>query len=115
MSPTIIEDGASGNLTIKFKGSTNKAASYLAHVLIHDGYSKNVRSQSWVINVSPKENDIPIVTITYPIESLRIDKGVTFKTSWESTDLNQIVGHELFITNNPTNEDLWIEIDSKIP
>ena len=115
LSPTIIEDGASGNLTIKFKGSTNKAASYLAHVLIHDGYSKNVRSQSWVINVSPKENDIPVVTITNPIESLRIDKGVTFKTSWESTDLNQIVGHELFITNNPTNEDLWIEIDSKIP
>ena len=111
---TVIEDGSGGNLTIRFKGSTNRAASYLAHVLIHDGYSKNVRSQSWVINVSPKENDIPVVTIIDPIESLRIDRGVTFRTSWESTDLNLIVGHELFITNNPTNEDAWIPIDTNI-
>ncbi len=115
LKPTVIEDGAGGNLTVKFKGSTNKAASYLAHVLIHDGYSKNVRSQSWVINVSPKENDIPIVTIIEPIESLRIDKGTAFKTSWESVDLNHIVGHELYVTNNPTDEDLWIEIDKEIP
>lgn len=115
LKPTIIEDGSGGNLTIKFRGSTTKAASYLAHVLIHDGYSTNVRSQSWVINVSPKENDIPIVTIIDPVESIRVDKGVTFKTSWESVDLNHIVGHELFITNNPTNEDTWIPIDRDIP
>jgi hypothetical protein len=115
LKPTVIEDGSGGNLTIKFRGSTTKPASYLAHVLIHDGYSKNVRSQSWVINVSPKENDIPVVTIIDPIESIRIDRGVTFRTSWESVDLNHILGHELFITNNPTNEDTWIPIDKDIP
>jgi hypothetical protein len=115
LKPTIIEDGSQGSLTIKFKGSTIKPASYLAHVLIHDGYSKNVRSQSWVINVNPKENDIPIVTIIDPAESLRIDRGVTFGTSWESIDLNHIVRHELYITNNPTNEELWIPVDQNIP
>jgi hypothetical protein len=115
LRPTVIEDGSSGRLTIKFSGSSNKAASYLANVFIHDGYSKNLRSQSWVINVSPSENDIPIVTIIDPARSIRVDKGTTFKTAWEAFDLNHIIGYQLFITNNLANENQWIEIDKDIP
>ena len=115
LKSTIIEDGSSGKLTIKFSGTSDKAASYLANVFIHDGYSHNLRSQSWVINVSPSENDIPIVTITDPANRLRIDKGTTFPTAWEAYDLNHILGYELFITNNPANEDTWTTIDKNIP
>jgi hypothetical protein len=115
LKPTVIEDGSGGKLTIKFSGTSDKPASYLANVFIHDGYSQNLRSQSWVINVSPSENDIPIVTIIDPATSLRIDKGTNFKTSWETTDLNHIIGYELFVTNNPANEDTWIAIDQDIP
>lgn len=115
LKPTIIEDGSSGKLTIKFTGSSDKAASYLANVFIHDGYSKNLRSQSWVINVSPSENDIPVVTIIDPARSLRVDRGTTFRTAWEAYDLNLIIGYKLYITNNPANEDTWITIDEDIP
>lgn len=111
----VIDDGSDGRLTLKFSGSTQKAASYLANVFIHDGYSKHLRSQSWVINVSPSENDIPVVTILEPEQSLRIDRGTTFKTSWKATDLNHIVGYELFIANNLANQETWIEIDRQIP
>jgi len=111
----VIEDGSGGKLTIKFSGKSDKPASYLANIFIHDGYSKNLRSQSWVINVSPSENDIPIVTIIDPASSLRIDKGTSFNTKWEVTDRNHVVGYELFVTNNPANEDAWIALDRDIP
>jgi hypothetical protein len=114
LKPVIIEDGSNGKLTIKFRGSSNKAASYLANIFIHDGYSKHLRSQSWVISVSPKENDIPIVRIIDPIQSIRIDRGTSFKTSWEATDLNHIIRYELYITNNPANEESWKAIDTDI-
>jgi hypothetical protein len=55
------------------------------------------------------------VTITEPAESLRLDKGTTFKSSWEATDRNFIERYELFITRNITDEDLWIPIDKDIP
>ncbi len=115
LNKTIIDDGSSGRLTIKFSGRADKPASYLANIFIHDGYSKNLSAQSWVINVSPGENDIPVVTITEPAESLRLDKGTTFKSSWEATDRNFIEKYELFITRNITDEDLWIPIDKDIP
>jgi hypothetical protein len=115
LKPTIIEDGSGGNLTIKFSGKTDKPASYLANVFIHDGYSQNLRSQSWIINVSPSENDIPIVTVIEPTSSLRTDKGTTFKTTWEANDLNHIINYGLFITNNPANEDAWIPVSKDIP
>ncbi len=115
LNKTIIDDGSSGRLTIKFSGRADKPASYLANIFIHDGYSKNLSAQSWVINVSPGENDIPVVTITEPAESLRLDKGTTFKSSWEATDRNFIERYELFITRNITDEDLWIPIDKDIP
>jgi hypothetical protein len=115
LKKTIIDDGSSGRLTIKFSGRADQPASYLANIFIHDGYSKNLRSQSWVINVSPKENDIPIITIVDPSESLRIDKGITFKSSWDSRDRNLIERYELFITRNITDEEQWIPLDKNIP
>ncbi|KUK67588.1 MAG: seg [candidate division WS6 bacterium 36_33] len=115
LNKTIIDDGSSGRLTIKFSGRADKPASYLANIFIHDGYSKNLRAQSWVINVSPRENDIPVVTITEPTESLRLDKGTTFKSSWKATDRNFIEKYELFITKNITDEEQWIPIDENIP
>lgn len=115
LKPVIIEDGSNGKLTIKFRGSTDKAASYLANVFIHDGYSTHLRSQSWVISVSPNENDIPIIKIIDPVESLRINQGESFRTSWEANDLNHIARYELYITNNPSNEDEWKTIDKNIP
>jgi hypothetical protein len=114
LKPIIIEDGSSGKLTIRFRGTTNKPASYLANVFIHDGYSQHLRSQSWVISVSPKENDIPIIRIIDPSESVRIDQGESFKTTWEAADLNHIVRYELYMTNNPANENEWKLIDKNI-
>jgi hypothetical protein len=114
LKPLIIEDGSNGKLTIKFSGSTNKPASYLANVIIHDGYSKHISTQSWVISVSPKENDIPLVKIISPLDSLRIDKGDNFNASWEASDLNQIIKHQLFMASNPTDEDSWITVDDNI-
>lgn len=115
LNKTVIDDGSAGRLTIKFSGKADKPASYLANIFIHDGYSKNLRAQSWVINVSPRENDIPLVTITEPTESLRLDKGTTFKSSWEAKDRNLIERYELFITKNVTDEQQWIPIDENIP
>ena len=115
LNKTVIDDGSSGRLTIKFSGKADKPASYLANIFIHDGYSKNLRAQSWVINVSPRENDIPVVTITEPTESLRLDQGTTFKSSWKATDRNLIEKYELFITKNVTDEQQWIPVDKNIP
>ena len=115
LKKTVIDDGSSGRLTIKFSGRADKPASYLANIFIHDGYSKNLSAQSWVINVSPRENDIPVVTIIEPTESLRLDKGTTFKSSWKATDRNLIERYELFITKNITDEQQWIPIDRDIP
>lgn len=110
----VIEDGSNGSFSIKFRGTPDKAASYLANVLIHDGYSTHVSSQSWIINVSPKENDIPVIKILDPVESLRIDRGAIFRTAWEASDLNHISRYELYITNNPANESDWKEINKDI-
>jgi hypothetical protein len=115
LKPVIVEDGSDGKLTITFRGNTDKAASYLANVFIHDGYSKHLQSQSWIISVSPNENDIPTIKIIDPIESLRINQGDSFRTAWEATDLNHIIRYELYITNNPSNETEWKTVDSNIP
>ena len=114
LKPLVIEDGSDGDLTIKFSGSTNKAASYLANVIIHDGYSKHISTQSWVISVSPEENDLPQISILSPLDSLRIDKGDTFKTKWDATDLNQITKYQLYMASNPTDEDSWSVVNESI-
>ena len=114
LKPVIVEDGSNGKLTIKFSGSTNKPASYLANVIIHDGYSKHISTQSWVISVSPEENDIPSVNILSPLESLRLDKGDTFKAKWDATDLNQITKYQLYLASNPTDESSWKTVNDNI-
>jgi hypothetical protein len=112
---TVIEDGSNGKLTIKFRGSTSKPASYLANIFIHDGYSTHLRSQSWVISVSQDENDKPVITIIQPTQSLRLNLGDTFKTAWSAQDLNLIEKYQLYFSSNPANEDTWITIDDNIP
>jgi len=114
LKPTIIEDGSNGKLTIKFQGSTDKPASYLANVFIHDGYSKHLASQAWVISVSPAENDIPIVRILSPVASTKLDKGDSLQVSWEASDLNQITKYELYVSQNPADQSSWITINNNI-
>lgn len=114
LKPTIIEDGSNGKLTIKFRGSTELPASYLANVFIHDGYSKHLASQTWVISVSPAENDIPIVRIISPYQSTKINQGETISAAWEASDLNQITKYELYLSQNPADESSWKTINNNI-
>jgi hypothetical protein len=114
LKATVIEDGGNGRLAIKFRGSTETPASYLANVFIHDGYSTHLSSQSWVISVSPAENDNPVVTIIEPASPTRITTEDTLPVRWEAQDDNHIVKYELFVSSNPTNEKTWITIDNDI-
>lgn len=115
LKPTIIEDGGNGRLTIKFRGSTDQPASYLANIFIHDGYSRHLASQSWVISVSPKENDIPNVKIIDPSEPILIKEQDILKVAWDSRDLNHITKFEMYVSSNPANEKSWITINRNIP
>lgn len=115
LKEVVLEDGANGSLKIKFKGTPDKPASYLAYVLIHDGYSSHVSTQSWIISAGQNENDIPKIKITDPATSMRINQGETFKASWQATDLNHISQYNLFMTNNPADESKWIPIEKNLP
>ncbi len=115
LKAVVIEDGSNGKLSLTFRGYTDKPASYLANVIIHDGYSKHVRSQSWVISVGQAENDIPKVKIIEPEGSFRIDAGKTFDSAWEVSDLNHIPSFELFMTKNVTDEKSWKKIGETLP
>ncbi len=115
LKPSIIDDGGDGKLTIKFRGTTDKPGSYLANVFIHDGYSKHLSSQSWVISVSPEGNDNPIVTIIEPEQSITIKDGKPIKISWEAVDNNGIIRYEIYISSNPVNELAWDPINLEIP
>ncbi len=114
LKAVVIDDGSGGKLTIKFRGSTNTAGSYLGNVFIHDGYSKHLSSQSWVISVSPKENDNPVVTIIEPEKALTITDQNIIKVSWDTLDSNKIAKYEMYISQNPANELAWIVIDKDI-
>jgi hypothetical protein len=114
LKATVIQDGSNGKLSIKFQGSTDKPASYLANVFIHDGYSDHLSSQAWVISVSPATNDIPVVKIINPVDTLKVNQGDTFKINWEAADLNLITGYELYVSQNPTDQTSWIAINKNI-
>ncbi len=114
LKATVIEDGGGGKLTIKFRGSTNTPGSYLANVFIHDGYSKHLSSQSWVISVSPKSNDNPVVTIIEPEKALSIKDQTSVRVSWEAVDSNKIVKYEVYLSSNPVNELTWKAINTNI-
>lgn len=112
---TVIDDGSNGKLKIQFKGITSEPASYLANVFIHDGYSKHLRSQSWIISVNPAENDVPKVTILSPWEALSIQQGEPLTVKWGATDRNAITHYELYMTQSLQDEDDWTVIDNEIP
>jgi hypothetical protein len=114
LKASVVQDGSSGKLSIKFQGSTDKPGSYLANVFIHDGYSDHLSAQAWVISVSPATNDIPVIKIINPITSTKVNKGETFKVNWEASDLNLITSYELYISQNPTDETSWITINKDI-
>jgi hypothetical protein len=111
---TVINDGSNGNLKIQFKGSTSEPASYLANVFIHDGYSKHLRSQSWIISVNPEENDIPRVTILSPWEAITVAQGEDLTIKWAATDRNAITHYELYLAQSLQNEDDWYLVDKDI-
>ncbi len=115
LKATVIDDGGGGKLTIKFRGSTNTPGSYLANVFIHDGYSKHLSSQSWVISVSPKGNDNPTVTIIEPEKALTIKDETSLRVSWEAVDSNKIEKYEIYISSNPVNQLSWKAINTNIP
>lgn len=114
LKATVIQDGAKGTLSIKFQGSTTQAASYLANVFIHDGYSKHLSSQAWVISVSPAENDIPIVRILKPTTFLSVDNGAIVQVTWDASDLNAITNYAIYLSQNPTDESSWITVNDNV-
>ncbi|MCD4811119.1 hypothetical protein K8R14_00725 [bacterium] len=114
MKYTVINDGSNGNLKIQFKGSTSEPASYLANVFIHDGYSKHLRSQSWIVSVNPAENDVPQVTILSPWEALTIAQGKTLTIKWAASDQNAITHYELYLAKSLQDESKWQSIDKNI-
>jgi len=114
LKPTVIEDGSNGNLTIKFQGSTDVAGSYLANVFIHDGYSKHLDAQAWVISVSPKQNDVPIVRIITPYTATSVNQGSPISVSWEASDLNLITKYSIYLAKNPADEASWIPVNANI-
>lgn len=114
LKATVVENGASGKLTLKFTGTPDKPGSYLANVFIHDGYNSHLRAQTWVINVDQDKNDTPKVTIIKPSIDTSLSRGDNITVSWEGADLNQIVRYELYISTNPGNANTWIAIDKTI-
>ncbi len=114
MKYTVINDGSNGSLKIQFRGSTSEPASYLANVFIHDGYSKHLRSQSWIVSVNPAENDIPKVTILSPWEALTITQGTPLNINWAATDRNAITHYELYMAQSLQDEDSWYPVDKDI-
>ena len=114
MKYTVINDGSNGNLKIQFKGSTSIPASYLANVFIHDGYSKHLRSQSWIVSVNPAENDIPRVTILSPWQALTISQDEPLTIKWAATDRNAITNYELYLAQSLQNEESWYPVDKNI-
>ncbi len=114
LKAVIIEDGSSGRLSVTFRGTTDKPASYLAHVVIHDGYSMHVRTQSWVISVSPAENDMPILRIIDPISAIRVDSGENFDASWNVSDLNHVSKFQLYMAKNPSDEGSWVKVGNDL-
>ncbi|MDD3474539.1 MAG: Ig-like domain-containing protein [Candidatus Dojkabacteria bacterium] len=111
---TVINDGSDGNLKIQFKGSTTEPASYLANVFIHDGYSKHLRSQSWIISVNPAENDVPRVTVLSPWEALTLSQGDPLTIKWAATDNNAITHYELYLAQSLQDEDSWYTVTNDI-
>ena len=114
LKATVINEGGNGQLSIKFRGTPQKAGSYLANVFIHDGYSMHLSSQSWVISVNQQGNDNPVVTIIDPVSDTKITEDSKITVSWDTIDSNPILKYEIYITSNPANESAWQPIDTNV-
>jgi len=101
-------------LDVKLNGVADYPASYLVNLLVWDGYNDHTRSQSWIISVDQKENDIPKVNVSMPVEGTVIKIGNTIEIKWEVTDLNHIDNFEIYLTSNLENKNSWIKIDDTI-
>lgn len=111
---SVVSDGTGGDLKLNFSGAPTVPESYMANVFIHDGYTDHLRSQSWVISVEQGENDIPVVTVSEPVEGSRVARGTILRISWNATDLNQIVQYKLYYASNPGNQSSWVAIDENL-
>jgi hypothetical protein len=111
---TVTEDGSQGKLSIKLKGAPQNPGSYLANIFIHDGYSKHLSSQSWVISVNPEGSEIPMIKIIEPIQPEKITEELNVIVSWESETNYNISRYEIFMSSNPANENSWIEINNNV-
>ncbi len=114
LKATVVENGTSGKLSIKFTGIPDKPGSYLANIFIHDGYNAHLRAQTWVINVDQGQNDIPKVSVIKPSTDLTVKKGESVTVSWEGADLNQIVRYELYVATNPGNANTWVAVSKNL-
>lgn len=114
LNTEVESNGVNGELSLKYQGITDVAASFLANVFVHDGYNGHLRSQSWVINVSPKANDNPIIKFTSSIKDQEYKRGSVITVSWEATDQNLINNFKIFYASNPGDQASWRLIDGNI-
>jgi len=114
LKKVVIEDGSNGAIKIKLQGTPDKPASYLAHIFVHDGYGNHLNSMSWIINVNQSENDIPIVKILNPSETIVTAIGTEIYTKWLANDQNQIVKYQIYIAQDPTDSNTWEVINQNI-
>ncbi|MBD3329113.1 hypothetical protein GF357_01310 [Candidatus Dojkabacteria bacterium] len=102
------------DVEIKFNGTADTPGSYLASVLIWDGWNGHTSSQSWVINVDQKENDIPKVTFTKPVKGTTVNQGEEIEISWQVEDLNHINKFQLYVAKNPSDESTWKPLNENL-
>jgi len=95
---------------IKFSGTAETAGSYLASILIWDGWNGHTLSQSWIINVNPKENDIPKVTVLKPVKGTKVKQGEEVTIEWKAEDLNHIETYDVFLSKTPGDKGTWIKL-----
>lgn len=102
------------DVEVKFAGTADTPGSYLASVLIWDGWNGHTSSQSWVINVDQKENDIPKITFIKPSGNVTVNPGEEVEIEWKVEDLNHISNFKLYLAKNPSDEGTWKPLDENL-
>ncbi len=108
--PVITKESYGDNgakVTVRFDAIADESASYLSNIMIWDGYNGHTKSQSWIINVDPKENDIPRVNVSAPTSGTKITQGEAINIVWSADDQNQIVKYNLYYSKNPSSKQTW--------
>lgn len=106
--------GNGTELSVKLSGITDYPASYLVNLIVWDGYNDHTRAQTWIINVDPKNNDIPRVTVSKPVAGTKIKQGDKMEIEWSVTDQNHIQQFKVFVASNPGNQATWIPINTDL-